>query len=273
MEVMEGKWLYVVMVFLAMVMLWAQGQSKKFKSSWARPLVILSTLLIVALAGTQVVRSLTQTGREGDRIRNKEFHYLSSAMQAIGDEIGSSHRGANILVVTAEPNEFNKLQARQDIVINGLNAGLRDRATVGAVVHPKYNAEITDTVEEGMVTAKMIDDLIEANVGHQIVLLMVGLPHDFQDMALWSIEDEETRPKLALSPSSVFELRRAIAGGYIACAVAYKPGYRFDLKGEAPELHADAFAERYLLVTPANVEELAAEHEKLFLIEEEEDDK
>jgi hypothetical protein len=273
MEFMEDKWLYVVMVVAAFVMLWAQGQSKKFKTAWARPVVILSTLVIVALAATQLFQSVTAPQRQGDKIRNKELFFLSSALQTLGEEIGTNHRGANILLITRQPSQFDKLQERQDVVKNGLKLGLRDRAKVGAIVHPAPPEGITDVIDDSMVTAKMIDELIANNPGHQIVLLMIDMPHDFQDMALWSMPEDENRPKLAFAVQSVYELRRAIAAEFIAAAVTYRPGYKFDLKSKAPELYTDAFTERYLLVTPANVDALAEEYPKLFLVEEEEDDK
>lgn len=273
MEVMEGKWLYLVMVVAAVVMLWAQSQSKRFKSNWARPVVVLSGLFIFALAITQVFQAMTAPQREGDRIRNREMHYLSATMQTLGEQIGTKHRGASILVVTPEPTQFDKLQARQDIVVNSLNLGLADGANVGAIVHPKPPEGMSDAVEEGMVTAAMLDAVIEANPGHQIILLNIGLPHDFHEMAFWStkVEDGVNRPRLALGQQSVYELRRAIAAEFIACVVTYKPGYKFDINKLAPELYNEAFDDRYLLVTPENVDALAEEYPDLFLVEEEEE--
>jgi hypothetical protein len=271
MELLQEYWLYAVMVFLALVMLWAQGQSKKFKSSWARPLVVACTLFILALAATQVFKALTRDQREGDRIRENEYAYLAAAMQTLGDEFGSNHPGAKILVINSEPTEFNKLQVQQDVIINSLQLGLNGRGKLGSIVHPKYSDDITDPVEEGMITAAMLDQLIEENPQHQIVLNLVGMPHDYQDMALWTME-EETRPKLALYRDSVFELQRAIAGGYICAAVIYKPGFRFVIDGPpAPENYSDAFAERFLLVTSNNVDDLAAEHPNMFFVQEEDE--
>ena len=272
MEILKENWLIPVMVFLVMVILWAYGQSKKFKSGWARPLILICTVLILGLAGTHMYKIINKADIDGQKIRDKELTFLAAAMQTLGDELGKNRRNSKILLITYEPTEFNKLQTRQDLVVSALNQGLAGRGEIGAVVHPKHEA-FADAVEESMITAEMLNEVIAENPGHQIILSMVGLPHDYQEMDLWKADvEDDARPRLALHLQSVYELQGAIAADFIAAAVIYKPGYRFQIDGPpAPELYTDAFAERYLLVTPHNVEELAETHENMFFIPEEEE--
>lgn len=263
MEFMEGKWLFVLMFVFAIVMFWAQGQGKRYKAAWARPLAGLCGIIAVMLAGLQILNDSCADDKTRIEVVNKEMHYLHAAMRVLGEQLGTDHAGANILLITNKVNEYNR--ERHDAILDGLKEGLSGKAKIGRVIHPEApeGVDAEEYYEEEMFTAEMMDKAIAENEGHDLIVSLLGLPFDFQQMGLWQMEDE-VRPTLSLAFASVYELRRALSAGYISSVIAYNPGYVYDIKAQPPEAYREAFDERYLLITPTNVDEIAAAHPSMF---------
>jgi hypothetical protein len=275
MEFMDGKWLYFWMIFFAIVMFWAQGQGKRFKAVWARPLAGLCGIIAVGLAILQMMSFSCQEDTIREGVVDKEMKYLYAAMRVMGEQLGEGHEGSNILLITNRVNEYN--QERHDAILDGLKSGLDGRATIGSVIHPEppegVNAE--EYYEEEMFTAEMMNKTVADNTEHDMIVSLLGLPFDFAEMTLWQMEDDK-RPKLGLAFASVYELQRAIKAGYVGVVIAYNPNYVYDIKAEPPEQYREAFDQRYLLITPENVNDIAATHPSMFKpqeVEPEEDKK
>jgi hypothetical protein len=134
MEFMDGKWLYVWMILFAIVMFWAQGQAKRYKAVWARPLAGLCGIIAVCLACLQMASYSCEDGKIREEVVSKEMKYLYASMRVLGEELGEANAGSNILLITNRVNEYN--QARHDAILDGLKTGLDGKATIGTVIHP-----------------------------------------------------------------------------------------------------------------------------------------
>ena len=191
------------------------------------------------------------------------MHYLYAAMRVMGERLGEANAGSNILLITNRVNEYN--QERHDAILDGLKTGLAGRASIGSVVHPEppEGGDGEEYYEEEMFTAAMMNVTIEANTEHDMVVSLLGLPFDFPEMTLWEMEDDK-RPKLGLAFASVYELQRAIEASFVGVVIAYNPSYVYDIKAQPPEDYKEAFDQRYLLITPENVNEIAAAHPSMF---------
>ena len=64
----------------------------------------------------------------------------------------------------------------------------------------------------------------------------------------------------------IYELKRAIKAGLISIVLQNKPEI-YDWKAPVPDDENVAFANRFIIITPATVEETAAKYPQLFMDE------
>jgi hypothetical protein len=109
-------------------------------------------------------------------------------------------------------------------------------------------------------TGRVLNEVTAAYAGEiDLVVTTVGLPVEAQpEPWFW-----QANVKVAFANGSIYDLRRAIEDGRIIAALACNPRAIYD---DLP-LPADpgaAFAKRYLLLSPENVTQTAAEYPDLF---------
>jgi hypothetical protein len=250
------------MALFAAIMLWARSQSKDGRNSWAPAVATISGFLGLATAIAQVVLLLNAPEDDGG-IAERQQSYAAAAMRVLGEEIGSHHKGTKILIITPPETEWNK--PYHDLVIAGLTEGISGRCEIGQRVELGGDAEYGHAVEFG---AANIDMIIENRGDHNLIVSLLGLPHNYTEMEFWNFEDEE-RPVLVLADASVYELRRAISADYISAVLVHNPDYSYSPNDRVPNDYREAFAKRYLLVTPRTVDDIATERPALFKPEEE----
>ncbi len=111
-------------------------------------------------------------------------------------------------------------------------------------------------------TAKFFDQLLEQYPQCQVIISFVGLPPDFKTMKFWELSDEK-RPALVICDGFLAELQKAIRRGYIDLMLSsnFK---RFDYKKPIPEDDNEAFNQRFILISPENIDELRQKYPHLF---------
>lgn len=116
---------------------------------------------------------------------------------------------------------------------------------------------------EFWLTASLFDEMLAPYAGNvDTIIVTTALPMDAQHMKLWTLEPP---PKVVLigGAGGSFDLKKALQTKAVVAVVHYNPRALYDAKPPPPDLD-EAFAKRYLLITPENVEQMAAEFPEIF---------
>lgn len=247
----------------------------------AKPAAIACMIIIILCA----FGILATTGMFGDagtkKIIQNEMVYMKSSAFIPGKYIGDKYPGAKIfLLVDDEKNNI-----RQEELIKEFERGLAGRCEIVGRDVPKppppppaegeeaaqpapaptpdqEMSEMMIPIQEIMTAESVMTSLAKYPNANMLVTF-IGLPRNFQEMPIWFEEDEAKRIKVALVSGEVYQLGPGIAAGQIVAAVTYNPKAKFD-ESKAPSDPQAAFNKRYLLITPENVEQIAAENQGLF---------
>ncbi len=269
--------LTVVMVLAALVMLWGVARQKA-GVVWARPLATAAALVAVAAALVQLLGA-------GDTPL-EEIALVEEAYQRIGARklaayLAEEYPGVRVLIVK-EP-ELAAPSGRVCPLVEGLRAGFADKVTVVGEIAPEVPAGAYEAFLEGGVapgepagesgiamlpppefwfTAAVFDKLVEAHRDDcDLIVSTIGLPMELRRMKYWHMR---TAPRLALANGPIHELRSAIRQDRVTAALTYNPSICEWDTSRPPRDPDKAFAQRFLLVTPANVDSVAATHRDLF---------
>jgi len=231
-------------------------------------LVLMLVFLLVILAGGCFIafRSLRGGGLD-DRTAAETFDFHSAGL-VLGRHLAAAMPGASALVIV-EDKDSPELH-----YVAGL-AGLREG--MGAAVRIVEVASPHDEDEPASAgggrpmsperrihlrkktSASALDRLLKEYSDCDLVISFVGLSQNPQDMSIWSSMRPEERPRIVLFRSNVRPYREAIRAGAIQAAVVTRPDFAPG-QGKVPGDPQAAFGRRFLLVTPENVDQIAAEH-------------
>jgi hypothetical protein len=103
-----------------------------------------------------------------------------------------------------------------------------------------------------------------------MIVSLIGLPYDFEEMEFWTME-EETRPKMMLVNANIFNLKKAMQGGFVQAVLHYKPNLRYDINEEPPSDWREAFAKRYIIIDGSNLDAISSQYPNLFKPDEDEE--
>ncbi len=163
------------------------------------------------------------------------------------------------------PPEYEYIFTQKQLV-DSITAGFGDSITVEAIEPisvdlSRYQRGKAPHIEEIM-TAEDFDYVIDKHHNCEIVVSIIGMPKDVEKMKIWAQEDY-VRPKIALMNSSTKYLESAIRGKYVVASVHYIPGFK-PTKKALPSDPEAVFKQRYILVTPENIEQIKRTYEKMF---------
>jgi len=255
------------------------GLSKqKAGAAWGKPVAIVCIIVALATALMNIVK--TTTGGDTGAIVEREQLFQKVGTEKLGMYIAEKHSGAKALIIT-EPR-MGTTTDKPNILVEGLKAGLGDAITVVAEVSPEvpknataaFSAEMPamEGGEGGMegemlppleywYTGKILTKLLDEYTGkYDMIITTIGLPQDAARMKLWTSAD---KPKVVIANGSIYELKGAIKSGMIVGAVTYNPNAEYDDKPVPKDLD-EAFDKRFLLVTPANVDEVTSKYGDIF---------
>lgn len=228
-----------------------------------RPGPILAFLALI-VAGALTVGIMTfrrpPTVSKADQL---EVFARVSAM-VLGEHLAQTAPDAKILVVVVAPQAHLEDPLTR-LGVEGLKAGLGTANPIVAIDSPRAEAAATGgpvTPEKALrlrrtTRADGFDKLLDAYPECNLVVSFIGLPQNPEAMAVWK-RAPEARPRFALIGGSVRHCRNAILAGAVCAAIVTRPDYLPDQT--VPEDLRAAFDRRFLLVTPENVEQLAAQH-------------
>ena len=224
-------------------------------------------LLIVVACGVYI---LYKTGTFGDteteRLILNELKYAKAKSIVFGTALKKEFPEARVLVISDRNYEKNE---RQKSLVESLKEGLGmiTPVEVDTLEMPvNKTGMMPEEMEmlplEEMMTAQDFDKIIAKHPKCNLIISMIGLPRDASTMKLWT--QQSARPALALLNGDVHSLKNAITAGYINAVVIYRPGVKFT-EDACPEDPQEAFDQRFIIVTPKNIEELSLKYKNLFM--------
>lgn len=264
--------IYFLMAVCAAGMVFGAIKSRN-GHGWARFLAVACALVALLLALSSIL-SAPAREKTGMQIMKELERYRILAGEKVGSFISDEYPAAHILVIG--------MSEAPSLYLKGLERGVSKGASLELVV-PQF-ASARQEIEGGRVFAEneytAMDEnvdilnaaLIDAAIAGakqcpDIIVSLAGLPPDYENMDLWR---QAGHPPLILlggasNPAGLPGLARKIADGDIAGMVLMRPDYDFQKAGtRLPRDMEDAFAERYILVTPKNIESTASRFPQLF---------
>ena len=224
---------------------------------------IAFVFLVVILAGAGGM--LYETGifggdREMDRIMGNEIAFAKARSKVLADHIGKSWKGQSAVIITEPHIDQNKIaKAGLDAMQADLKAAGVDVTAVEALNIPEGTAEESIPMETAL-TAKIYNDIFNKYKSANIFVIMSQLPFEakeLKNLACWKFDAKKAR--VILVNGEIYNLKKAIAGGLVGAAIAMKSGPNaYDPEKAAPKDVQQAFDTRFILVTPKNVNEIAA---------------
>jgi prepilin-type processing-associated H-X9-DG protein len=201
-----------------------------------------------------LVKALIAKARKRGVVVNKQdVNYARIRGTMLGSHLAQSHPNTRVLFLMPPMPKGGLVEA----LVAGLRAGLADKATV---VETVTLAPPEDAKGDAWFTGQLINGKTAAFKGKvDLVVTGMGLPgQGIQTLWFWP-----SKVKVAIAAGDVAGLRRAIQAKLVVAAAAINPGVVPD-DWQPPKNLAAAFAKRYLLITPENVQALAQKHGKLF---------
>jgi hypothetical protein len=267
--------LYILMVLCAAAMIYANGQAKSKGVAWGKPVAGLFGVMAVGMALLKIVLVVffasaaeKKQAEQVETINNTQEHYEYSKMRYLGDYLGKNHPGETILLVISP-----YMAGRNKSSVKALKKGLKGRLTIGAEVYPE-NPDKTEKrggKHHQFFTAEVFGTMLTKNDTCTLILSLIQLPTDFEEMEFWGLEEHQ-RPKMVLVQPNIYNLKKAIMGGYVNAVLHFNPNATYELNEEAPKDYKEAFAKRYLIIDKTNIGAISAEHPNLFLPDEEDED-
>jgi len=201
----------------------------------------------------------------------RERIFARSAAQMLGRYLADLAPGANALAILADANEMSSRHAELDGLKEGFTEGLGESVNLVAVDYP--NLAITEPTPAASnsfgdmlpplenLKSVHFTDLLTRHPECKVVVSFIGLPPDLGDMPAWAQEPDQ-RPLLAVANGPTPLLRNALLGEAVVAAVLPHPD-RAGGSQVPPSDIEEAFAQRYLLATPDNADELAEQYPQL----------
>lgn len=184
--------------------------------------------------------------------------------RAFAHDVSQALPGAAILLLTPDLTHNEPLRTQIQAFKEALTDGTRVVATVSVEDLGATNADEPDLPP---LLSAAFDQALAEHPECDAVFSLAGLPWDVQELALWERPLAE-RPRLLLKDvdlsSSQLLHHLAVEPTIAAVMQGRLDAPQADMPAEAPDDPHEAFAQRYLLVTPDNVLAQLAAHPRLF---------
>ena len=201
-----------------------------------------------------------------------EMKFAKSSTYVLGKYLAKTRPNAKVLVIIGPKSEYNK---RQEIQIDALKKGFGSAITNIKIDSPKLKQQLGPNGKPipdlmlpmvDMMKAEDFNKLIAENKSCNLIITLIGLPMDADKLKIWGqfAQDPKKTPKLCIVNADISSFEKYIAKGLIPAVVTFNPDARYT-EDPTPTDMFKAFDERYILITPKNVGEIARKYkDKVF---------
>jgi hypothetical protein len=259
------------------------GLSKqKAGAAWGKPVAMICILVALGTAVMNIVN--TSKGGNTKGIVAREMQYQKIKGEKLGAYLAEKYSGSKTLIIVEPTMGGATTKKKPNVVLEGLKKGFGDKITVVAEISPtipekalkalKSQMPVMEGGGEGMEGEEMMPPmeywykaallnklLDEYKDKYDMIITLIGLPQDARNLKV--LKNKKSRPKVAVAEGSIYELRGAIKAGVIVAAVTYNP--KAEYKDNAvPKKIDEAFKQRFLLLTPETVDQVASQCPGIF---------
>ena len=237
-------------------------QKKQKTNPNAQSLAFVFLIVILAGAGVMIYDTFTSEDRQVAQMQANELAYSKSWCKVLSDYAGKTWAGKSAVIIT-EP----KVEGSQKTIIEALQEDLKAAGlTVAAVEALNIPANGDEAPMMESVEAKHYNDIFAKYKDAAVFVITTNLPQEgkeLQKLKCWTFNPKAQC--IVLANQEVNMYKPMIERGFIGAAVTTNPKYQptEEIK-KAPSDPQEAFKERYVLVTTANVKEIAEEYKDIF---------
>ncbi|MFW5996564.1 MAG: hypothetical protein ACOCQP_00980 [Lentisphaeria bacterium] len=280
--------LYALMIIGGAVMVYALLKYKQ-GYPWGKPVAVVAALFTLVLAFGNI---FSTGGPDAQKMSERNQRYQEVAAEKLGAHLAAEYPDAKTVILshmdyskiqsgneTEPPAAIAKIKAQEEALLKGADEGL----DVVKIIHPEIPEETLERMQppesEGA-EEEMIDPMIMEEMGTmmeaadynemlddelddcELFVMLTDPPYEVEKLKLWRMDNP---PKTAfLSPSVLDKLEKAVKQGFVVAIVSHNPDADYSMEDSVPKKLDEAFDERYILITPDNLDELSSKHENLF---------
>ncbi len=254
----------------------------KAGATWGQPMAIGCALVTLALALMGIVSS----SGSAKGMMNAITQYNHASGEVLGRHLAEKFEGKRALVLLQPASELEAADTFNNSILDGLRRGLGSSLEIVNTINltpPPALVGQMDAMSAGLepggedeaymdyelmnyemwFDSKYLSDFLAEHKGtFDVLISAVGMPMDLADSPL---SRETDLPEIAVLNASGYGMKNLVTEGVLDAVVTYNPdpeGWK-DMKS-VPKNTADAFAKRYLLVTPDNIDEMSATYPNAF---------
>jgi len=239
--------------------------------------VLLSVLALGS--GVVIIKLDSWVAQKKHRVfQARERKYQHIGYKRFGEEVAKRHPKAKILIIRHQqlgmPGEDvpdHILSPVMDLQLAAFKEGLGPACEIVAIEEVRIEMDLFmmekpklgDPKPCPIYSAKVFDALLKKNSQATVVVSLAGLPIDMEKMKIWDEDDPTKRPALILVDVATHNLKKAMKRGFIS-AILLSNFQSSSLDTPVPDDEDAAFANRFLFVTPENMETIKKKYPKRF---------
>jgi len=277
----------IIIMLLAAAGMIVGAQKHKAGVRWGKPLSAACIVLVLLCAFSRMF-SGGGTASASRKLAEYQIRYQEICGEKLGKYLAGKYADKKVVIITQPKmpmDSDSEVEQIPDPLLEGLRTGFGDSVTIIDEVSPELPKGMGEPgmmggmmatpeggaggEDAGMMmppmdswfTPKAFDKIARRYKGRcDLIVTMMGLPEAVGKMDFWELEK---RPKVVVANGAVSMLKRYIKDGDVVAAISFNPGGSYD-EHPPPEDLDEAFAKRYLLVTPENVDSIASQYGSLF---------
>lgn len=252
-------------IFVALMVIGLVGvivcQKKQKTNPNAQTLAFVFLVCILVGAGGMLWKEFG--GGEMEGIIANEVAFTEARSKVLADYAGKTWNGQKaVIIANAQYDQSPISKAGVKSMEEGLKKAGIDVTAVEVLNVPQSE---DPAAMENAINAKLYNGIFDKYKDATIFVMMAQLPMDdreFIKMKCWKFDGKKKR--VIVGNTDIFRMKGLIKAGKVGAAVGMKTLKEADYEKSAPSDAKAAFDIRFVLVTPANLDQIVKDHKDLF---------
>jgi len=217
-----------------------------------RNLFITLSIILIFFGIAFTIRNLFFSEEEGEIEKRSKKQYSAISTEYLGKYLSEKYPKSKAVIFYDSLSTSPVFEER----LNGLRKGLQ--GSIDIYLEIPLPKSVPQNIPPRMIraidyiSAEDFNIVMKKYPNVNMIISLVGLPHDSAKMNIWQIDDPIKRPKFILFGGNLRELSPAIEAGYINALVLYR--HMDKSVNELPPADIEeAFNRRFRLITPESV--------------------
>ena len=243
--------------------LFAYFKGTRQQKEWGTPVVAACTIIIVLLVVGKRVGHKVGGGphrKEIARARKMNLTYTRAKMLRLGQHLAENvEADTAVLLAPQTPTKYarKRVEVMQDALTEGLGGELKLIDTVSPPPPEGDKGELAGVFPEEVMTAEAFGKMLNEHPEADVIVVTSQIPYNLEETSWWKQPPGKRRPLAVASGGMPPHTMSLMKNGDLLAVVMHNPDFRYEKDKKLPEDPEVAFQERYVLITPKNVAELA----------------